>query len=184
MKYREVKRPAKIGEKIKIVNATTTREKYKNGDILTVSPRSCLYPSAAHVSEFEQPYILLSEYVVLEEIKDFALSDLEPCMVVKRRDGVLAIVANTKCDGLCFQTADRTFTSFRDYEEDIICKYNFRALDIMKVFGFSGRSSKATEISEEFREVLYERTEEPMVEEMTMEQICKELGRTVKIVKE
>lgn len=64
-KYREVKRAAKVGEKIKVVDAENSFGCYRNGDVLTVTMSNCII---VNVKEVE---IALShrEYVVLEEIK-------------------------------------------------------------------------------------------------------------------
>jgi len=69
--YREVKRAAKVGEKIKITGEIMTGGNYKYGDILTMKSREIGHPlPAIGVEEFTEPHIFDAEYVVLEEIKD------------------------------------------------------------------------------------------------------------------
>ena len=64
---KEVKRPAKVGEWIKIVDASDSCGKYKNGDILQVdSTRTYYERSRVNVTKFTWPYIWGEEYVVLE----------------------------------------------------------------------------------------------------------------------
>ena len=70
---REVRRKAKIGEKIKIVDAFFPLGSYKNGDVLTVLRVLGGDENDEHrvcVEEFEQPFILGREYVVLEGEKE------------------------------------------------------------------------------------------------------------------
>lgn len=68
---REVKRPAKAGEYIKITNAWTTAGNYKDGDILRViKPSACgvkvHFPRGKGVDDDGCYYITNFEYVVLE----------------------------------------------------------------------------------------------------------------------
>ena len=61
---REVKRPAKVGEWIKVVNADEDHCGYKNGDVLKVKT---LYPGYEEEGVVNNPYHIVSkEYVVLE----------------------------------------------------------------------------------------------------------------------
>ncbi|MCG5252586.1 hypothetical protein [Brevibacillus agri] len=66
VQYREIKRKAEVGEKIKVVSAAFTFGKYREGDVFTVksqSPRgNCV------VVEETGVYIRHSEYVVLEPV--------------------------------------------------------------------------------------------------------------------
>jgi hypothetical protein len=70
--YREVKRKAKVGERIRIVDEYITGNKYSNGDEFVVteveSGNSITFPHV-HVDDFELS-ILHREYVVLEPIED------------------------------------------------------------------------------------------------------------------
>jgi len=65
-KMKEVKRPAKVGEKIKIVAPYLTAGEYHKGDILTVTEvKDCLEVGAVRVEGVDIT-IALREYVVLE----------------------------------------------------------------------------------------------------------------------
>lgn len=73
--FREIKRLAKVGERIKIVNAWSGNEKYKNGDVLTVDRVNDEDPEDVYVSSVGRPgnsdgIIYPREYVVLEPIAD------------------------------------------------------------------------------------------------------------------
>lgn len=160
MKYREVKRQAKVGEKIKIVSAFSTGGNYKNTDVLTVSPCSTLCHGAVHVKEFEQPYIYAGEYVVLEEIAEFELSDFKPCFVVVRRDKSVCAVFESK-NGIIFQSTDgRVCSQISRYKADLK-SMNGSEFDIMQVYGFSDGSF---EISIKNRPLLFERIEKSPVQ--------------------
>lgn len=181
MKYREVKRQAKVGEKIKIVNIISPLEKYKEGDIFTVSKSFDETPfknSYVEIEELINIKCLTREYVVLEEVAEFTLADLKPCMVVKRRDEELRIVT-ASTNGLLF-TYCGIWKDFSSYNDDMTYKDGFHDYDIMKVYGYSDLQYMAIDVTEKNRDLLWERIEEP--EEMTLEEICKELGRNVKIV--
>ncbi|CAM2952953.1 hypothetical protein PASE110613_09250 [Paenibacillus sediminis] len=66
--YREVKRKATVGERIKIVAAWSTEGMYDNGAILTVDSEECgrIYVSAVKAFGNSSGYISAKEYVVLE----------------------------------------------------------------------------------------------------------------------
>ena len=67
---REVKRPAKVGEWIKVVNADEDHCGYKNGDVLKVKT---LYPGYEEEGVVKSPYHIASkEYVVLENYQSEA----------------------------------------------------------------------------------------------------------------
>jgi len=64
---KEVKRPAKVGEYIKIVEACDNVGAYKNGDVLQVeSTGTCCAKPMVNVTKFTWPFIWEKEYVVLE----------------------------------------------------------------------------------------------------------------------
>jgi hypothetical protein len=69
-KYREVKRPAKVGERIRVVNATITGGNYKNGDEFTVLETKETGGVIVETSSGRM-YIsfVMGEYVVLEPIE-------------------------------------------------------------------------------------------------------------------
>lgn len=67
--YREVKRPAKVGEWIKVVNAQPIyTQHYKTGDILHVTALTGYQSADVKVSGIDDSYIDYQEYVVLEPI--------------------------------------------------------------------------------------------------------------------
>lgn len=69
-KYKEVNRKARIGEKIKVIDANTTFGEYGNGDIFTVESRYGREGVWAKEIPEESIYIGHSEYVVLEPIEE------------------------------------------------------------------------------------------------------------------
>lgn len=170
-KVREVKRVAKAGEKIKIVNVSITERKYDNGDILTVIKHvACDGLFLEHVIVEEHDVRILNhEYVILEEYDEFTLDDLKPCMMVELRNGKLVLVSESTL-GLCLVWGnDVQFLDFLNFKNDMTykCKYHgkeFDKLDIIKVYGFSIFPHKSINISTENRELLWERIEKSETE--------------------
>lgn len=91
--YREVKRKASVGERIKIVAAEDAEPYYKNGDVLTVSnaDRWTIAPGQA-VSVMEFDYAIKhSEYVVLEPVEDALYANFRQ-FVLDNADAIRAIL--------------------------------------------------------------------------------------------
>jgi hypothetical protein len=78
---REVKRPAKVGEWIKVVNARNSFGYYSDGDIFKVLENGDNWsPGAAIVGSTDVfPYIGANEYVVLENYQPEATKTLSDC---------------------------------------------------------------------------------------------------------
>lgn len=78
--YREVKRHAIPGDKIKIVDAEYAFGDYKNGDILTVTRmlEKSVHPGAVVCDVPHMGYVSPSEYVVLEPITDKPTEPIKP----------------------------------------------------------------------------------------------------------
>lgn len=70
--YREVKRPARVGERIKVVAATLTGGKYRNGDVFTVKAVRNDSGGVIVDTPNSEAYIShkLGEYVVLEPVSN------------------------------------------------------------------------------------------------------------------
>lgn len=240
---REVKRKAKIGEKIKIVDAFFPFGSYKNGDVLTVLRVLGGEENDEHrvyVEEFEQPFILTGEYVVLEVEKEmrfkvgdkvriaentsahrfeigqpvrikkvtisnylaesldgteewwvadkelgpapFTLSDLKPCMVAKIRDGKTAIISMSQDNGMVMNSDNGCWVGLGNYSDTLESSVTNQH-DVVEVYGFSKMPYRANEISTNDRELLFKREEPKPKRKMTIDEICKELGEEIEIVK-
>ena len=130
------------------------------------------------MSCYESDCISYKEYKAMSE---FTKADLKPCMVVVRRNGEVCGVSENQL-GMFLQNARGTcFCQISDYGNDLIKSKDDYELDIMQVYGLA-RLNNA--ISVENRPLLWERKEEPQVEEMTLSEVCKALGKNIKIVKE
>lgn len=70
--YREVKRKAAVGERIKVVNAWATGGLYENGDVFTVTETHAEHEGAViGVAErLSAVGIVVGEYVVLEPVTE------------------------------------------------------------------------------------------------------------------
>ena len=120
-------------------------------------------------------------YKEYKAMSGFTKADLKPCMVVFRRNGEVCGVSENQL-GMFLQNARGTcFCQISDYGNDLIKSKDDYELDIMQVYGLA-RLNNA--ISVENRPLLWERKEEPQVEEMTLSEVCKALGKNIKIVKE
>lgn len=110
------------------------------------------------------------------EMKKFTKADLKNGDVVKFRDGDIGIVILDKNWIICKEA----WANLSTYKDDLLATYN-HDVDIVAVRRLHNGGC-AFEIFEDGRgELVFERTE---VEEMTLEEVCKALGKEIKIVKE
>lgn len=99
--------------------------------------------------------------------KTFSKEDLQDGDVLHEEDGGVAVVFGERF----IVKQDGYYTKWR-------C---FPLTNLDSTFSCTGwTTSKITRQGE----VVFEKEEEPQVEEMTLEQVCKELGKDIKIVKE
>jgi hypothetical protein len=97
----------------------------------------------------------------VEEVKDFTLADLKPCMVVELRNGWIGRIEEVK-RGLCVSVVNKKtdWNELNDYNEDLT--YNGscgNGWDIMKVYGFCDYGCGKYLLNTEYRELLWERIE-------------------------
>lgn len=127
--------------------------------------------------------------LVKENEKMFSKDDLKVGYVVQRRDGTLFMVVPVMSKGGAnneyeMRIVDKEYhwDSIPKYSDDLKTDNNFTGFDIVKVYGFSKYANNCLQISTENRNLIWERKEE-IKKEMTVEEIEKELGYSVKIVK-
>ncbi len=109
--------------------------------------------------------------------KQFTKADLKTGDFVQRRDGVVCVVL--KEYGAI--THSKGFDLLNNYKDDLISKNNLSRLDIMAVHRpIDARDCQFERFAQGRAKLIYERKE---VEEMTLEQVCKLLGKEIKIVK-
>lgn len=111
----------------------------------------------------------------------FTKADLETGMVVEYRDGDRRLVINDYLYGFdCWMRIS-------SYDDSLLC-LGSPGLDIMRVYRINVNNLRILKEVFELRnlELIWERQEEsePEVEEMTLAEIEKELGRKIKIVSE
>jgi hypothetical protein len=80
----------KIGDKIKITNATTSFGEYHSGDVLTV--KSFYDSSSVKVEEFKQPWVGLNEFEVIEQVTEEEPKP-EPGDMIVLHEGSLDVTA-------------------------------------------------------------------------------------------
>lgn len=124
-------------------------------------------------------------YKEYKAMSGFTKADLKPCMVVELRNRDIAIIGQCE-SGLSIDWANGCKRlSINRYDECLNyidkSKNNF---DILGVYGYSNCPYNTTKVTKENRKLLFKRKEEPQTEEMTLAEVCKALGKNIKIVKE
>jgi hypothetical protein len=112
----------------------------------------------------------------------FTKADLRPCMVVEieyENETFLAMICFNSKNELCVSSS-RFWCPLVELNDDMVCENAI----IKKVYGCSYSDKWAYELSTDYRKLLFERKEEPKTEEMTLAEVCKALGKNIKIVKE
>ena len=123
-------------------------------------------------------------YKEYKAMSGFTKADLKPCMVVVLKDGSVNIITQYKNDIALIDDND-TWDSLNRYSDDLHCKGKGNDnYDILQIYGFSDYICDSMKISIIDRPLLWERKEEPKTEEMTLAEVCKALGKNIKIVKE
>jgi hypothetical protein len=107
--------------------------------------------------------------------KNFTKADFESGMVVECRNGERFLVLRDKLlDGAHWKNIDNYTTEMKE------CVKGTYPYDIMKVYDTIGVTNLHNIFSDENLILIWERQE---VEEMTLEEVCKLLGKEIKIVK-
>lgn len=112
--------------------------------------------------------------------KEFKKNDIKSGYVVELRDGsrLMAIRYNQELFNKIIIDEDGEWSHFDQFNNELTSKISSK-YDIMKVYGLSQYPYQALNISPRYRPLLWER-KEPI--EMTMDEVCKALGKQVKIV--
>jgi hypothetical protein len=171
LKTKKMKRKFKVGDRVEVVSMSGML--HNEGYIFTIQDTN----NTVCGELFTDGTDWYGEHN-LKLINDMRKEDLKTGMRVELRNGDIYVVCkNTGTDYGDILSSNNTWIELGDFNEDITFKergsYTSQN-DIVKVYKFSGfLDSKG--------ELLWEREEE--AEEMTMEEICKELGREVKVKK-
>lgn len=113
----------------------------------------------------------------------FTLSDLKPCMVVKLRDGQLFLVSQLESGLGLVKEREGKSLYFGDFNDDLTFKDSNRC-DITEVYGYrKDYFICSLDLSSFNRELLWKREEPKPKRKMTIDEICKELGEEIEIVK-
>ena len=99
--------------------------------------------------------------------------------IAKRRSGKCSQVFKIANDELCFSYGNGMHGGYDSVSNDLRHCSN-SGYDIMEVYGLPKHAMYVHNINTEGRELLWKREE---VKEMTVEQIEKELGYTIKVIK-
>lgn len=180
-------REIKVGDKIKIISTKNESFSYSSviGKIYIVEEireDSCKEKFAALKNSIYMPYLYNCE-LVDEKEKQFTKSDLKNGDIVELRNGERYVyiekyndrfIYSTDSDEVIVNLEDGEYSRLGNYDDDL--RYKGRGnceYDIMKILDMSEFYKKP--------EWTWERKK---TEEMTLEEVCKELGRDIKIVKE
>lgn len=121
-------------------------------------------------------------YKEYKEMSVFTKDDLKPCMVVeieRENKTFLSMICTNSNDELCV-SGEGFWCPLYEFGDDMIYLKNI----VKKVYGFCSSNRNAWAVSKNDRKLLWERKEEPETVEMTVEEVCKALGKNIKIVKE
>lgn len=165
----------KVGDKIKITDTANPYFYGESGVVVDIDPY-----------DTEAPYLIFVSYSITFwcEENDLELIPLTPKamlktgMAVELADGRLAMVYENAQNELFFINQGGSI-KVAEYDENLANTNS--EWNISKIYGFRHSNHYLNEVSTNRRYLLWERPVE--VEEMTLEQVCKELGREIKIVK-
>ena len=180
-------REIKVGDKIKIINTKNEDFSYSSviGKIYIVEEireNSCKEKFATLKNSIYMPYLYNCE-LVDEKEKQFTKSDLKNGDIVELRNGERYVyiekyndrfIYSTDSDEVIVNLKDGEYSRLGNYDDNL--RYKGRGnceYDIMKILDMS-----------EFYKKTKWTWEREKTEEMTLEEVCKELGRDIKIVKE
>lgn len=111
------------------------------------------------------------------------LRDLKTGMVVEMRSGNKYLVVND------YFIADTGHMTFKKYNEDMTCKSGYIDFDIIKVWtqkemtNLNAMLTTSWLSEDRFGHLIWDREKGDYVD-MTLEEVCKALGKNVRIVKE
>lgn len=115
-----------------------------------------------------------------EMFEGLSKSMLEPCMLVKLRNGELAYVVNTK-NGLCLLDERKNWINIQDYDDELYYQVGKNeCFDIMEIYDLTELAHESMKISIVDRILLQKRKEE--VKKMTVAEIQEALGYKIEIV--
>lgn len=167
----------KQGDKVRVVSVDKSSKKFhKVGTILTIDSSYKSYGRTLY--HFKEPEVSgngLYEHEL--ELAVLTTSDITAGMMVKYRDGRLAIVYNA-AEGIVFVDTVGVYAEAAHYNDDL--SYGNKAMsyiDIVAVYGVA-EARYVNRYETVTRELLWEE-----VAEMTVAEIEKALGRKIRIIK-
>lgn len=171
----------KVGDKVRVSECyDDLGDKSGVGVIAQVDEHDTCMPYLVFLNDGNQWWC--SEYK-LKLIPPTPKEMLKPGMVVEHANGRLTMVFENRNNELLFITDDGSYCRLIHYNDDLddLVDVTTNQWDINKIYGLASRFCDLNEISITDRSLLWERSKQP--EEMTLEQVCEELGREIKIVK-
>lgn len=133
-------------------------------------------------NDVEKAYNIVFGKEENEMNKEFTKSDLKTGMIVETREGIKYVVLLNACmfGDLIVNGNDLCWNGLSNYNDELIEHHGYNELDIVKVYKPKHPYTIHT-FEEDALELIWEREE---YKEMTIAEIEKELGYSIKIVKE
>lgn len=175
----------KVGDKVRVKENLIIGERYGNrtivsdmadlrGKIVTIS--KAIGHNLYNIAEDTSPLSYDWTEEMFEPVS-FGKHLLRDGVIVRRRDDTYAIVIGD------YFHSKTGYSCLSSYDDSLYCKECIHdELDIMAIYKPIGRGSIDSILDGKYLMLISERPAE--VKEMTLEEICKELGYNVKIVKE
>lgn len=126
-----------------------------------------------HYGLVGRTYVVYDLELELVEAKPFTKADLKDGMVIEYRDGDRRIVLNNK---FVWRSG---YLDFENFNDDFVLKGG--SYEIVKIY-VSSATNLDDWCNDRFLELIWERKEEPIHKEMTVEEIEKELGYKIKVI--
>lgn len=114
-----------------------------------------------------------------EMLKDSLKSILEPCMVVKMRNGTLNMVMMGNDRSIFLIGRCKGYVYLKGYDDNLKYRFGVTDFDIVEIYGLSYNPQKSMDISTECRYLLWKRDE---VKKMTVAEIQEALGYKIEIM--
>jgi len=113
--------------------------------------------------------------------KEFKKSDLKTGDQIEKSNGKRFVIMLGTQGGDCYvEIGGMVWGNMDGFDENLKDTGGYHEFDVSKVYR-SGYQHKYTSKEFDEHELIWKREEEP--QEMTLEEVCKELGREIKIVK-
>lgn len=174
----------KVGDKVKIRSDLRVNKMY-GGAVLVEDMVEYMGKTMTVKEVYKEAYSLEEDvkrrFWTDEMLEISPKSMLEPCMVVKMRNGTLNMVIMVNDRGIFLITRNKEYLYLKSYDDNLKYRWDVTDYDIVEIYGLSYNPQKSMDISTECRYLLWKRDE---VKKMTVAEIQEALGYKIEIVEE